>query len=139
MGISWYPAVSACASAGLHLCTTAEWNDACAGPPGRARPTPDGSYTAGSCGIRATGPQPLPCGSWPECHTPEGVNDLLGNIWEWADPRLPQPDATAIADKHGGAHYTDDAAGCAFEGINSDPAWFVGPVGFRCCAPVQSG
>jgi formylglycine-generating enzyme required for sulfatase activity len=138
-GMSWYQAVAACQGAGLHLCTTTEWNDACAGPGARAYPTPDGRYRDGVCGVRLSTTRPADTGAWPDCHTPEGVYDLLGNVWEWADPGVREADGTPLADKHGAAHYTYEPAGCAFAGIGSDAPSFIGTVGFRCCAPLQAG
>ncbi len=140
--ISWYQSVAACQQAGLHLCTSTEWLDACVGPEGRAYPTPDGTYHKGICGvgegIAAKGVHPKGGGTWPDCHTPDGVYDMLGNAWEWADPGKRGADGLPIADKHGAAIYTYDAAGCGFSGMNSDRPFMMGTIGFRCCTAVTT-
>lgn len=137
--ISWYQSMAACREAGLHLCTSAEWVDACIGPEGRAYPTPDGAYRSGLCGIRqGTGAgAPKGGGSWPDCHTPDGIYDLLGNAWEWADPGLRDDAGLPIADKHGAAFYTYDAAPCSFSGMGSDQPFMMGTIGFRCCTELS--
>lgn len=139
--VSWYQSYAACQQAGVHLCTAIEWTDACAGPQGRAYATVDGTYHRGICGtgqgLAASQSHPKGGGSWPECHTPEGVYDLLGNAWEWADPGLRDEDGVPMTDKHGGALYTYDPAGCGFTATGVDRPIMTGTVGFRCCTAVK--
>ena len=79
---------AACASAGKHLCTQAEWLHACAGPGRRRWPygdtyQPDACLDAARAALEGGGGQARPSGSRPSCATPTGVLDLSGNVWEW--------------------------------------------------------
>jgi formylglycine-generating enzyme required for sulfatase activity len=138
--ISWYQAFAACVSIGAHLCTSTEWLDACTGPEGRSWPTPDGSLESGACGVgegrSGTNLPPLSGGAFPNCHTPEGVYNLLGNTWEWVDPGMKAPDGTPLIDKRGAARYTFDAPRCTFSAIGSHEPSIEGTISFRCCAPL---
>ncbi|MCB9758812.1 MAG: SUMF1/EgtB/PvdO family nonheme iron enzyme [Alphaproteobacteria bacterium] len=136
-GVSWYQAYAACAEAGWHLCTSAEWEDACAGPTGRAWPTLDGAYASGRCAVSHP-PQyhkvPLsPSGAFPDCRTPEGVYDLLGNLWEWTDPGQRDAEGRPVIDKRGAAHYSAEPQGCTYSSVGSHDPAFNGTIGFRCC------
>ena len=138
-GVSWYQAFAACERAGFHLCTSAEWEDGCDGQPGpggRDYPTPDGAFALGICGLSGQGQRAWlsPGGSHPDCRTPEGVYDLLGNLWEWTDPGLRSPDGRPVVDKRGAAHYSAEPQTCAYGAVGSHDPAFDGTIGFRCCA-----
>lgn len=141
IGITWYQSAAACAGAGLHLCTSAEWQDACAGAEAREWPTPDGAYHRGACGVgegkSGTDFPPVAGGSFPDCHTPEGVYNLLGNAWEWVDPQRRAPDGTPVTDKRGAARYSFEPARCSFEAVGGHLPSIEGTISFRCCAPLQ--
>lgn len=126
--------------AGWHLCTSREWRDACDGTPGdggRPYPTPTGGYTDKTCGVASYkvrfSPALSPTGAYPDCHTPEGVYDLLGNAWEWTDPQVQGEDGQPVTDKRGAAHYSGSPATCAFDALGQHPPSFRGTTGFRCC------
>ncbi|MCB9745535.1 MAG: SUMF1/EgtB/PvdO family nonheme iron enzyme [Alphaproteobacteria bacterium] len=141
--ISWYQAYGACAAAGWHLCSSAEWEDACAGPPGTAQreyPTPDGALSLQQCVLGDKGVHlkaPLsPTGSRAQCHTPEGVYDLLGNLWEWTDPGQRDAAGLPLIDKRGAAHYSAEPQPCSYGSVGSHAPSFDGTIGFRCCAAL---
>ena len=151
VGFSWYQAASACRNAGKHLCTVAEWEDACdgrLGPGGRDFPWGGYPDPAARCFTQATSGEARvhraqPSGSAPDCRNEAGVFDQIGNVWEWADPGVVRPDGTPVTAKLGGAYYSGrspglpkgapDAARCDAELALEHPPTFNGSIGFRCC------
>jgi formylglycine-generating enzyme required for sulfatase activity len=142
---SWYQAFAACKVQGWHLCTSSEWEDACDGQPGKggaAYPTPNGKYSPGQClmgdfrnGITA----PLgKTGERSDCHTATGVHDMLGNLWEWADPGGKDAQGRPLIDKRGGGHYGAEPVGCQYAAVGTHDPAFIGTIGFRCCTAPNS-
>lgn len=133
-----------CDAYGYHLCTSAEWRDACDGQPGEGGVTygtlRGTSYTPGDCNFTHHmngGMAPLtPSGSFAWCRTPTGVYDMLGNIWEWSDPGLTSDNGSPITDKRGGAHYARKMSSCAQTAVDTHKPNWMGSVGFRCCDAV---
>jgi len=137
-GVSWYQAVAACRAEGWHLCTSAEWEDACDGQPGpggAAHPTLDGSLDGQPCNIDHPGPDGRlsASGRYPGCSTPTGIYDLEGNLWEWLDPGQQDAQGMPLIDKRGGGYYSGAPAPCTQAAVGSHPPSFDGTIGFRCC------
>lgn len=90
VGVSWYEADAFCKyltkTTGVNhrLPTKEELLDIALGKE-RKRKFPWGNeYSKGRCNDISTGNRkPLPIGSFPQGATPEGVQDLCGNVWEW--------------------------------------------------------
>jgi len=84
------------------LPTTAEWLAALRGDEGRRAPWGDGCRP-GICLCPASGPDPQArsVDEGAATSTPQGITDLLGNVWEWTEPGpgpgLPHKAATWIA------------------------------------------
>ena len=87
-------AQQACAADGKRVCTAAEWRRACQGPAPGLRYGYGPSYEHGRCNSNAAEPtgitsrnDPTPflaaAGANPDCVSPEGVQDMLGNVEEW--------------------------------------------------------
>jgi len=104
------------------LPTELEWEAAARGVSGRRFPygvTADAG-AANTESARRNGP--VPVGSFPRGATPEGVEDLSGNVWEWtSSPMTAYPGATALPDSlrnyrviRGGAFDTNDSMATGF-------------------------
>ena len=93
----------------------------------RSGPAPGGSYTAGA--------------------TPEGVQDMIGNVWEWTrSPMAPYPQGAPIAGLTSGQYYVirggafnsqnPTATARGYNNPNADRA-DLAFTGFRCAMPAR--
>lgn len=75
--LTWFQANIACANAGKHLLTNAEWQAAAAGTPdpGDGTPSPPG------CNVTSEGPSTT--GRHPGCVSGYGAENMVGSVWEW--------------------------------------------------------
>ena len=152
--ISGRQAADACDAAGKRLCTNDEWLAACRGAEGRTYPYGN-TRLPGVCNdARATHPAVERFGTnadwiWsrlgdacinqlddslartgdhPDCVTPEGVLDMMGNLHEWTS------DSTGV---FRGGFYADtriNGEGCLYRTGAHDTGHFDYSTGFRCCA-----
>lgn len=75
--VSWYQATQACANVGKRLPTTAEWQMAASGTPAGGNGVPD-------CNSDSIIDTLANTGATTACVSSAGVNDMVGNIMEWA-------------------------------------------------------
>jgi formylglycine-generating enzyme required for sulfatase activity len=79
--VSWYQAAAYAAWLGASLPTEAEWEYAARGAGGRDYPWPEGSVDETRAVYASRSTEPV--GSRPRGRTPDGLDDIAGNVWEW--------------------------------------------------------
>ncbi|HWT79628.1 MAG TPA: SUMF1/EgtB/PvdO family nonheme iron enzyme, partial [Candidatus Methylomirabilis sp.] len=86
VNVNWYEASAYCAWKGVRLPTEEEWKRAAYGTEGREYPWGNEEPDATRANYGETGPRhATPVGLYPAGATPEGVQDMAGNVWEWVD------------------------------------------------------
>ena len=148
-GVSWSEASGYCAwrhQDGGRLPSEAEWEAAARGQSGRLYPwgnswNPQAANTAGA---RRGGPTLV--GSLPAGNTPEGISDLIGNVWEWtSSPYRPYSDTSSAGTGRyvirGGAYNAYDNISSAIFRAQAEPATArenLAATGFRCAMPARA-
>jgi formylglycine-generating enzyme required for sulfatase activity len=138
--LTWYQAVAACENSGRHLCTVTEWQAACgAGPfPWGDEPLAEDVCALPAADGTTTWDALQPTGSLPDCVSPAGVYDQLGNAWEWADPETSGEDGLPVTAKMGGAYYAGNGSALCFAAANTEhPPTFEGTISARCCVEAR--
>jgi hypothetical protein len=122
--LSWVEAKMMCLDMGKRLCTAEEWRSACEGMTDIGQ-EPSRETEKKECA--KTYDKIYASGSRKECPDGFGVNDMVGNVWEWVDTR--REGYPLIM---GGAYTYGDRARCTLEAEST-----VGTrdiyTGFRCC------
>lgn len=149
VGVAFADAEAFCSRYGLRLPTEEQWERAARGPEGWLHPWGNDAATperanrgAPSCctpdaadGYALT----APVGSFAQGASAEGVQDLIGNVWEWVDAWYnPYGTPAAAMDRsyrvlRGGAWNSDDQHLTATYRMAYRPDFaFAGNGGFRC-------
>ena len=154
VNVDWHDAAAYCAWAGRRLPTEAEWERAARGTTGRRFPWGDAEPTrtlANYLNQWRNGAGLEPVGSHPQGASPEGVQDLQGNVWEWVadwyDPhyyvkgstRNPKgPDEGTRKVIRGSGWESEAPLLRSAHRLNSDPKNRNHSLGFRCAIDAAS-
>jgi formylglycine-generating enzyme required for sulfatase activity len=153
--VSWYEAAAYCAWLSdrlrreVRLPTEAEWERAARGTAGRKYPWGKEGPDSERANLAGNVGHPTPVGLYPRGATPEGIEDLAGNVWEWVadrydkykkasanNPKGPTSGASRVV-RGGSWYYGQFVARAAFRSI-SDPVNRVNYFGFRVVGAVPS-
>jgi formylglycine-generating enzyme required for sulfatase activity len=160
VGVSWYEAVAYCRWLTARdeqgylyrLPTEAEWERAARGPEGRIYPWGD-RWVAGACNSEEVGlEESSPVGIFPQGATREGLDDMVGNVWEWcrdwyakdayarSAPRNPTgPDNGKTRVLRGGSWYNVGPSVCRCGYRDRYNPWNgLNDWGFRCVRTLSS-
>jgi formylglycine-generating enzyme required for sulfatase activity len=136
VNVNWYGASAYCAWAKCRLPSEQEWEYAARGTEGRKYPwgseppTPDrANYDETKLGAAS------PVGLFPLGATPEGIEDMAGNVLEWTSSQYEQKDARVL---RGGAW--DDVVPRYLRAVyryRLDPGNRIDNIGFRCARELS--
>jgi formylglycine-generating enzyme required for sulfatase activity len=135
VSVNWYEASAYCAWAGVRLLREAEWERAARGKDGRVYPWGNQAPDATRANYSEGGPgHATPVGLYPSGATPEGVQDLVGNVWEWVEDWYEKDKARVL---RGGSWSLGATVLRAAARVRYRPDLRLGPVGFRVAREVS--
>lgn len=122
--VSWVEAKMFCVDLGKRLCRADEWLRACRGTARTMYPYGE-IYEANRCATENKTAEKA--GMFPGCSSGGGVEDMVGNVWEWVEDK-----AGDYPQAFGGSYRYGKDAHCAlkFEGTVASRS---DETGFRCC------
>lgn len=153
--MTWRDVKRACEGQGKRLCTRSEWTFSCEGPEMKPYPYGDGYHRdRTSCNtdnpvpkdvdvFKSTAPHDamsqkldamlVPAGSMPNCVSPFGVYDMVGNIDEQIVNESGRPYASGLMSGH--VFGVRNACRPMTDAHNEDFGWYE--TGGRCCGDVR--
>ncbi|MBX3212513.1 MAG: SUMF1/EgtB/PvdO family nonheme iron enzyme [Labilithrix sp.] len=140
---SWGEAKALCEARGARLCKEAEWEFACEGP--EMSPYPYGwkrdseicNFDKKSLGGAMSKLKDLraPESAYPECLSPFGVHNMVGNVDEWVErERMSPPNRSALR----GGWWLPGRNRCRAATLAHGEDYSAKQVGFRCCKDAQA-
>ncbi|MFH0900576.1 MAG: SUMF1/EgtB/PvdO family nonheme iron enzyme [Pseudomonadota bacterium] len=115
-------AMRQCRAHGKRLCTGSEWERACRGPRGASYPYGD-AYLPNRCGTKPVRGTLSRAGSFPECVSAVGAEDMVGNAAEWVEEGIAR----------GGSAGDGADARCSREEKKATLPVASPRIGYRCC------
>jgi protein kinase-like protein/sulfatase-modifying factor enzyme 1 len=136
-GILWSEAQRYCRSRGGRLPTEDEWEAAARGRDGRRYPWGD-RWERGRANAGSMTDTLQPVGAFPLGRSPAGVEDLVGNAWEWTAGDTVTSTGQVLHVIKGGAFNTaPENATAAFRSALPDVRPQLWNTGFRCAQPAH--
>lgn len=135
---NWNEAKTLCEARGARLCKESEWEFACEGPD--MSPYPYGwKRDSNLCNLDKTdlgGPMEklkdlrAPLHAFPDCKSPFGVHDMVGNVDEWVErENMAAPNRSALR----GGWWLPGRNRCRAATTAHGEDYSAKQVGFRCC------
>jgi formylglycine-generating enzyme required for sulfatase activity len=143
VGVSFWEALAFATWAGGRLPTEWEWEASARGPEDFEYPWGN-EWEDGICNTReSTLYQTSPVGLFPRSPSPNGLEDMAGNVWEWCLNKYDHPDDIGIGGDEarvcrGGSWYRLQHYARASSRVSLDPVSRLSGLGFRLCceAPI---
>ncbi len=140
---NWGEAKALCEARGSRLCKESEWEFACEGPD--MSPYPYGwKRDSNVCNLDRTdlgGPMEklkdhrAPMSAFPECKSPFGVHNMVGNVDEWVErENMAAPNRSALR----GGWWLPGRNRCRAATTAHPESYSAKQVGFRCCKDAEA-
>jgi hypothetical protein len=136
VGVSWFEAAAYCAWKGVRLPAEVEWERAAGVVSGRRYPWGDEEPDATTANFGLDVTHATPVGLYPRGATPEGIQDLAGNVWEWMRDWHKEGAARVV---RGGAWYDDASFLRTTYRVRAVPESGSNSIGFRCARDDSFG